>query len=63
MEALIEKEIRKNAKDQFVGELAQILILTKAYGCTLEYEHKPIQDDFEFMKEWENKKPKLFFNF
>lgn len=67
VESLIEKEIqksgiRKNAKDQLVGELSQIFVLTKAYGWTLEYEHKSIED-FEFMKEWEKKKPKLFFNF
>jgi phage pi2 protein 07 len=67
VEALIEKEIyksgiRKNAKDQLIGELTQIFILTKAYGWTLEYEHKEVEN-FDFLQKIENNKPKLFFNF
>jgi hypothetical protein len=67
VEKLIEAEIaksgiRKNAKDQLVGELNQIFLLTKVYGWTIEYEHEVV-DDTDFLKEWEKRKPKLFFNF
>jgi hypothetical protein len=67
VEKLIEAEIaksgiRKNAKDQLVGELNQIFLLTKVYGWTIEYEHQVV-DDTDFLKEWEKRKPKLFFNF
>lgn len=67
VEKLIEAEIaksgiRNNAKDQLVGELNQIFLLTKVYGWTIEYEHETV-DDFDFMKEWDKRKPKMFFNF
>lgn len=67
VEQLIERQIlksgiRQSAKAQLVGEMAQIFLLSKVYGWTVEYEQEEFGKE-DLSKYWEKRKPKLLFNF